>query len=79
MKPVKVRYADKFNWHLTQPALATIKEILVLKNSLLVLYEMEVYTVLSHDPAGGHMTKHLVRLEYPKRLLSKFKRLLNVS
>lgn len=71
MSVVKVKYAEKDNFVLHD--WITVKQVYLPKNSFLVLYEAEI-----HDK-DGTSSKMLLRLEYPKTLLRKFKRRYGLS
>ena len=71
MSTIKVKYVEKDNFILYE--WITVKQVYLLKNSFLVLYEAEI-----HDK-DGTSSKMILRLEYPKTLLRKFKRRYGLS
>ena len=72
MRLAKVTYTDKNNF--TLPDWVSLKQVYVLKSSFLVIYEAEI-----EDAKTGAISTMLLRLEYPKRLLRKFKKQFGLS
>ena len=71
MNVKKVTYTESKDFDL--PAWMTLQAVYVLMHSFLAVYEAEV------DDEKGSAIKMLLRIEYPKSLLKKFKRHFGLS
>jgi hypothetical protein len=72
MKAAKATYTNKSNFAL--PSWITLRQVYVLKSSFLAIYNAEI-----DDAKTGATSVMPLHIEYPKRLLPKFKKHFGLS